>query len=126
MTSLSTSAIRPFLPGGKDYALSKRFYAALGFEMIFDAGEVSGWYWSKAGEGVFLDGTSVCVACGPWQQEMHEPSGRHIARWDPARVVAECESKRRILERHEQDEEILRVLALPYADHRDYRDEWRI
>ena len=67
---------------------------------------------------------------GPW--------GEHFARHDPARVLAECEAKRRIvadcrhiqeatswglLERHA--EWTVRVLALPHADHPDYRDEWR-
>jgi hypothetical protein len=58
---------------------------------------------------------------------------RHIARHDPARVLAECDAKRRIV----QDmpfvgecaaELLLRVgqiLALPYAAHPDYREEWR-
>ena len=79
----------------------------------------------------------------------------HIARWDPARVLAECEAKRRIVAEHpgtvqcetcldhEDSEEgpegdaynyvvmkgapcpTLRLLALPYADHADYREEWR-
>lgn len=30
-----------------------------------------------------------------------ESPRRHIARWDPARVLAECEAKRRIVELHE-------------------------
>jgi hypothetical protein len=42
MPGLAISTVRPFLPGGKDYALSKRFYAALGFTVEFDAGEVAG------------------------------------------------------------------------------------
>ncbi|WP_294567538.1 DUF6221 family protein [uncultured Arthrobacter sp.] len=73
----------------------------------------------------------------------------HIARHDPARVLAECEAKRRIVEReterlreqwrrrvdeHRQtfDEwmqppygETLRDLASVYADHPDYRQEWK-
>ena len=85
----------------------------------------------------------------------------HIARHDPARVLAECEAKRRIAGLHfvgdaedwdpehwacrlcQWDEdcdspkhehqhgsgrfpcETLRALALPYADHPDYRGEWR-
>lgn len=68
----------------------------------------------------------------------------HIARWDPARVLAELDAKRQIVEacagpadRHldvavavgDQGpllaERILRTLALPYAGHPDYRDEWR-
>lgn len=73
----------------------------------------------------------------------------------PARVLAECEAKRQIIELHGDDVEhycptgddlsvyfnylsgwaeaadnpqlcpTLRALALPYADHPDYREEWR-
>ncbi|MFF9910630.1 DUF6221 family protein [Streptomyces sp. NPDC013457] len=69
--------------------------------------------------------------------------GQHIARHDPARVLAEVDAKRRILERHAQcgsgigrcddgghvsegeacAEQI--DLAAPYADHPDYKDKWR-
>jgi hypothetical protein len=56
----------------------------------------------------------------------------HVARWDPARVLAECEAKRRIVGIHQEPAEwqlvsdmTLRVLALPYADRNDYRPEWR-
>jgi hypothetical protein len=59
----------------------------------------------------------------------------HIARWDPVRVLAECDAKRRIIELQRSDlrddpedweaDEVLRLLALPYADHPDYRAEWR-
>lgn len=67
----------------------------------------------------------------------------HIARHDPSRVLAEVEAKRKIIERHQPvrvgpragidcfadgdlypcDE--LRLLALPDADHPDYRPEWK-
>lgn len=69
---------------------------------------------------------------------------RHIARHDPARVLAKCEADRRIVEYAEGCSEIaalkgdafakgmhaasmhaLRRLALPYADHPDYRQEWK-
>lgn len=67
----------------------------------------------------------------------------HIARHDPTRVHAEVEAKRRIVALHcdarggdpscssldypekAEDCETLRLLALPYADHPDYRPEWR-
>jgi len=73
----------------------------------------------------------------------------HIARHDPARVLAECAAKRRIVRRAQAAESALREpdlddgtyfirrscrdswvlalgdLALPYADHPDYREEWR-
>jgi hypothetical protein len=59
---------------------------------------------------------------------------------DARRVLAECDAKRRIAELHfprssnpnicNEDEDVLpcetqRLLALPYADHPDYRREWR-
>jgi hypothetical protein len=56
----------------------------------------------------------------------------------PARVLAECEAKRRIVELWqavggEQDDAFdrvtfyrtVRVLALPYSAHADYQDNWR-
>ena len=73
-------------------------------------------------------------------------AGEHIARWDPSRVLAECEAKRRIVDYREQCERdrdeaaeardlfaarllafdaTLRALALPYADHPDYDETWR-
>jgi hypothetical protein len=70
----------------------------------------------------------------------------HQDRHDPARVLAECEAKRRIVneytearaqmeaDRRDQDVaprrvftlgRVLCLLALPYAEHEDYREEWR-
>jgi hypothetical protein len=82
----------------------------------------------------------------------------HIARHDPARVLAECAAKRAIVEEHQPVDytsmgmespnachicgidagmgewewlrdswpcPTLRALAAVYADHADYRDEWR-
>ena len=68
----------------------------------------------------------------------------HIARHDPARVLREVEAKRRVLDAYvevaEMDTpdpepefaygravglgEVIRLLALPYNDHPDYRQEW--
>jgi len=42
MAKLAIRTVRPFVPGGKDFDLSKRFYQALGFTIDFDAGEVAG------------------------------------------------------------------------------------
>lgn len=73
---------------------------------------------------------------------------QHIARHDPARVLAQCEANRQIVQGHPRcdmhdlpgDEcdvcmtcgdgslwpcPTLRALALPYADHPDYREKWR-
>lgn len=47
---------------------------------------------------------------------------------DPARVLAECDSKRQIVEGISGlpfENALLRRLALPYADHPDYRGEWK-
>ena len=53
-------------------------------------------------------------------------AGPHIARWDPARVLAECEAKRQLIERvGNPDWAGFRILALPYADHPDYQQEWK-
>jgi len=60
-----------------------------------------------------------------------KPLAIYIARHDPARVMAECEAKRRIVEMIDDgqiDDDYLRVrraLALPYADHPDYLPEWK-
>ncbi|MDT9688182.1 DUF6221 family protein [Streptomyces sp. P9(2023)] len=57
---------------------------------------------------------------------------QHIARHTPARVLAEVDAKRRILndlwggpDHEDMWAHHIRLLALPYADHPDYRDEWR-
>lgn len=89
----------------------------------------------------------------------YDPSGdseskadfAHIVRWDPARVLAECAAKRRIVDLHTiedryldcptctdsdyrtrryDDEQLwwcdtLKLLALPYVDRPGYRPEWR-
>jgi hypothetical protein len=63
----------------------------------------------------------------------------HMYRWSPARVLGECEGKRRIVEdyltqlnSHQSGWDAraprdysLRSLSLAYADHPAYRDEWR-
>lgn len=58
----------------------------------------------------------------------------HISRHDPARVLAECEAKRQVIAAADRPgdpvgsavmEFVLGRLALPYAEHLDYRDEWR-
>lgn len=82
-----------------------------------------------------------------------EALGHHIVRHDPARVLADVAAKRQIIELHSPDGDFLpacktcscagalacmdchetvewpcptaKMLALPYADHPDYRQEWR-
>ena len=66
----------------------------------------------------------------------------HVKRHGPDRVLAECEAKRRIVEdcgeiltkdvefnekfgRAADARGVLRTIAVVYADHPDYREEWR-
>ncbi len=71
-----------------------------------------------------------------WRLVPEHAIADQFARWDPARVLAECDAKRRIVERwqlgegdpedhHPVPDEVLRLLALPYADHESYQPEWR-
>jgi hypothetical protein len=78
----------------------------------------------------------------PLLEHEADVNGRHIARHDPARILAECEAKRRIVEAwadpfgqwnapqadaaRAQKDYTLRLLALPYADHSDFDPAWRI
>lgn len=68
-------------------------------------------------------------------EEGYGPAMAHIAKWDPARVVAECEAKRALVQFLDLDddagegryvaERVLALLALPYADHPEFRQEWK-
>lgn len=82
---------------------------------------------------------------GEGPERMAKEDGEHIARWDPHRVLVECETKRRIIadqarafaerKAHPGDLAIsgwllatirtIKLLALPYADRDGYRDEWK-
>ena len=104
------------------------------------------------GEAVFAGKRGIrattIASTGPADDLASMADAAHIARHDPARVLAECEAKRRIVERHSgtnwgaapgdpypmmcdecQDAlwpcPTLRLLSLPYADHPDYDEEWR-
>lgn len=79
------------------------------------------------------------ASTGPADDPQSMRDAAHIARHDPARVLAECEAKRRIVEslidmEPVEDERkgqvvtlrwVCHSLALPYADHPDYREEWK-
>lgn len=65
-----------------------------------------------------------------------------LAEWNQARVLEECRAREVIIRLHEGEHECslprwasgwgvvgcatLRALAMPYADHPDYRQEWRV
>lgn len=53
----------------------------------------------------------------------------HIARHDPARILAECASKREIIEAATSEPGSLSYLcplAAVYSDHPDYQKEWEL
>lgn len=83
--------------------------------------------------------TQVANLAMAWERNER---GAHIARFDPARILAECDAKRRIIELHSGPHNCenvhtgqvgwnvnpcttLELLALPYADHPDYQQEWK-
>jgi hypothetical protein len=127
---------------------------------------VGPWHASRSDGSVYAAESSVVNMPGPlpdWATYIVRPDSeggegiepadaRHIARWDPARVLreveigrAEVDATRRILGDHPSDDvpdrphcvrcgdwpmvpwpcTTVRVLALPYADHRGYQEEWR-
>jgi hypothetical protein len=64
-----------------------------------------------------------------------DADAEHASRWNPARVIAECDAKRRIVQAAASIRSgpsmgpmslVLDLMALPYADHPDYRAEWRL
>lgn len=85
------------------------------------------------------------VAVGPYESTLRWELREFIADNDPARVLAEVQAKRRIVEGYERKLEnrrahpddlasagallalhgTVKLLALPYADHPSYRPEWR-
>jgi hypothetical protein len=76
------------------------------------------------------------IAIAPYEGELHE--AEHIARWDPARVLAEVEAKRRVLDWLVDCEnkaldgnwwnlevrDAVEALAQPYAGRPGWREEW--
>lgn len=75
---------------------------------------------------------------GDWQA-LDPAATSHAYQWDPARVLAECEAKRRIVRYvqavlvttwddgnpEEIVTDVLRLLALPFSGHPDYDESWR-
>jgi hypothetical protein len=104
--------------------------------------------------GRFLDMYAPSGTWALWDCEgasslgVHPATSLHIARHDPARVLADIAAKRRVVELHgrydgwgdhcrtcrAEDEvggdafpcETLRALVQPHADHPDWREEWAL
>lgn len=81
-----------------------------------------------------------------WEPGAARRFSTYVARFDPARMVREAKAKRQVIEHNTRlhqmadpathpgqeyvlaagaSDYVLRLLALPYADHIDYREEWR-
>lgn len=92
-----------------------------------------------------LGGPSGRVVLAGWFDDdpIRPTEAEHIARWDPARVLAEVQAKQRILDpwlpedqRDSVDDEVIhyqlalddviRLLAQPYAGQPGWREEWCI
>lgn len=107
-------------------------------------------------EAVAREALAEPWAAGSWTPEVYDDGIRNRAvAFAPERVLAECETKRRIIELHDHVEQTytdtpgvefgctichigahgedfnggwcdtVRALALPYADHPDYDEAWR-
>ena len=90
-------------------------------------------------------GLNYLIGAVEYAYDKVELDQRHALRHSPARVLAEVDAKRQILVEHQPwrprwcstcdlpgDQQgrkhgctTVRLLALSYADHPDYRDEWR-
>jgi hypothetical protein len=51
MNDLRASSLIPFIPGGRDYAASRRLFADLGFDELWESGGYAGF---KNGEAEFI------------------------------------------------------------------------
>lgn len=110
--------------------------------------------WQPGGSGVWIEATTVLASDGKLPRsgrsvaEVDDVAVPHVLSWSPARVLAECDAKRRIVAmRKTYDgrpitgespgavsaiavgaavlDAALTALALPYADHADYDETWR-
>lgn len=102
--------------------------------------------WNERGTW-WLEGVEHVVV-GDEEAFCHPHNAAHIERHDPARVLADVEAKRGILDMYDQltgiirhptsdislqaarTEQlavmrILKLISLPYATHQDYRAEWK-
>lgn len=99
----------------------------------------SGDHWDRLRDGDPKFRKVVAWGLTPIGAMNAEQDAEHISHHDPARVLARCEADRRIVELHGGDYDgecqspahldgpcrTLRALALPYADHPDYDEEWK-
>lgn len=80
---------------------------------------------AEAQADYFFGDTAAAALLGLAKSEGAEEAAiAHFARHVPARVLAECEAKRWIVEVAPSLEGVLGALASVYADHPDYDQAW--
>jgi uncharacterized protein DUF6221 len=104
-----------------------------------DAGEANGQDWTQGDQDPPNWHRNIVWLADEHQQSVKFPDERsaaHSARWDPARVLAECDAKQLMAEqlRHRvllvgpdflvPALQLVRAFARAYRDHPDYRPEW--
>jgi hypothetical protein len=88
--------------------------------------------WDVSGDSVYADHAEPVVQAYVNLPQVYEGVVAHIARHDPARVLADVKAKRAIVERAVTpsgdiwvtDVDVLHDLASVYADHPDYDATW--
>jgi len=118
------------------------------FLSSWDAAQGGGAVWRSEGGGIYTASASHPFATDPYGGGLGT-TGVHIARHDPARVLREVAAKRRMLDEvvslidgldadleltkgtqgwtsTGESDLLFKILALPYADHEDYRPEWAV
>lgn len=105
-------------------------------EAVARAAHYDGQRWYAEEE--IVDRWPECDCGTPVMSANRKAEAQFVADWQPSRVLAECDAKRRIVEQSQRlidipDDsgtevvlgDVLRALAMPYAGHPDYRDERR-
>lgn len=101
------------------------------------AGDAVGYSWIADGEMIVLAGGPAASDFVEGFFPEHGVEAAHIALHDPTRILLEVTAKRAIIEVAEPDtdggyidgwwnehDRVLRLLAAPFSDHPDYREEW--
>ena len=78
------------------------------------------------------EGRSIDITLSRWDNETEESWTKHVRPYDPNRALRECQAKRLLLDQFTASPvltpyaaSLLGILALPYEDHPDFREEWK-
>lgn len=104
-----------------------------------DASEGHGQQWNHGDQGLPHWDRDIVHLGGEYRQSVRLPDEKgaaHSVRWDPARVLAECDAKQLLAEQlrrslrsvgpdlSESALQLARAFARAHRDHPDYRPEW--